>query len=168
VDRRQVAPCAGDNGVDAYCTENCVALLQAARRTGRVRASHPTGAWAVEVARVPRALRWGRWPRMEPKDSEHIATAVGLRQIRRRRRVMLAVVALTIPAMGVLGYFVRSIVPLVWPCWIVLIAVSAYRLGQCRCPRCGRLFHSNAHGQNIFSSECLNCQLPLHERHETA
>jgi len=91
----------------------------------------------------------------------------GLREIRRRRRLLWTLFLAAIPVMllvqRVSSLFVSSETP-VWIAsglWAVVLIVANAYVGQCVCPRCGHDF--NRRGLLYFGSTqaCLNCDLPL-------
>lgn len=84
---------------------------------------------------------------------------------RRRRWFWIAFLGYLpgVPLIGMpLGYLFSSekAVMVVAIAWMAAIAITSYRAGAWRCPRCGETYFAKPWISNPLARRCLHCKLP--------
>src|SRR5437660_11738437 len=89
--------------------------------------------------------------------------AVGLDEIRRRRRTVWLVFFGYVPIVTLIWFATHSDRLAIGAAavWMALFALVIIRLGVSKCPRCGKRFHQTWYWHNPFTSSCLHSGLKL-------
>jgi DNA-directed RNA polymerase subunit RPC12/RpoP len=94
------------------------------------------------------------------------AIALGLSQIRKRRRLALATFFSFLPAVLLVGALTQSDTAATCTAllWAMIFIITASRSWASKCPRCGWQFCFGGSISNPFASKCTHCGLSIHAR----